>query len=198
MALTNGGTPYVVYSDAVNGFRATVRRFNGTSWVTVGSPGFSQGATAYTSIAFTTGNIPYVAFKDWFTADGRATVMHLINDNWTLVGSARFTPGESNFTKIVMAPGNIPHLSYSDALNGGKASVMKFTSGTWSYVGSPLISSGIANDTDMVIDAYGTHSWHSRISITATKPQSCATLNLDSDMQTPLSSLPSPLTETCF
>src|SRR5687767_548361 len=41
IAIDGSGTPYVVYSDYLNAGKATVMKYNGTSWVTVGSAGFS-------------------------------------------------------------------------------------------------------------------------------------------------------------
>lgn len=49
MALDSSGNPYVAYQD--NGERATVMHWNGSSWNTVGSAGFSAGNVTYTSIA---------------------------------------------------------------------------------------------------------------------------------------------------
>jgi hypothetical protein len=43
---------------AINGSRATVMKYNGISWVTVGIAGFSAGFVNFTSIALTESGIP--------------------------------------------------------------------------------------------------------------------------------------------
>jgi hypothetical protein len=39
----SSGTPYVVYQDSSLGKKITVKKFDGTNWVIVGAPGFSDG-----------------------------------------------------------------------------------------------------------------------------------------------------------
>jgi hypothetical protein len=68
------GTPYIAYIDGSNSERVTVMKFNGTSWGSVGSSGFSAGEASYTSLYVHDGT-PYVAYKDRANSD-KATVMY--------------------------------------------------------------------------------------------------------------------------
>ena len=67
-------TPYVAYQSYAQGNRASVRRFDGASWVPVGNLRFSAGAADYLSMAIGPDDVPYVVFRD-ATAAQRITVM---------------------------------------------------------------------------------------------------------------------------
>jgi hypothetical protein len=63
--LDGSNTPYVAYRDNGNGGRASVMRYNGSSWEYVGTAGFSPGRVYSTSLKLDSSNMPYVAFKDY-------------------------------------------------------------------------------------------------------------------------------------
>jgi hypothetical protein len=77
LAFSPSGEPYVAYED-LSSFpegKATVINYNGVTWSTVGSSGFSAGEVNYTSIAFSSTEYePYVAYED-FVNSQKATVM---------------------------------------------------------------------------------------------------------------------------
>jgi len=60
--------------DYWNSTKATVMKYNGSNWVTVGSAGFSTGQAKFTSLAFDGSGTPYVAYTDYGNG-GNATVM---------------------------------------------------------------------------------------------------------------------------
>jgi len=63
----------VAYVDEANGTKATVMKYDGSSWVPVGTGILSVGETKFTSLAFNNG-VLYVAFGDQAN-EGKATVM---------------------------------------------------------------------------------------------------------------------------
>ncbi len=70
------GNPYVSFADENVTDEAMVMEYSASSWVTVGSPHFSDGATSYNSLAFDAAGNPYVAYEDENIANGnRVTVM---------------------------------------------------------------------------------------------------------------------------
>src|SRR5690606_39370424 len=64
MALNSNDELYVAYSDGIYLYWGTVKKFNGSSWETVGNQGFSNEQIYYTSLAFSSDNEPYVAYAD--------------------------------------------------------------------------------------------------------------------------------------
>src|SRR5688572_30719459 len=97
IAIDDSGTPYVAYRDEDNSYKTTVRKFNGTNWVTVGSAGFSAGAASHTSIAIDGSGTPYVVYRDAGNSD-KATMMKFNGTNWVTVGSAGFSAGAVFYT----------------------------------------------------------------------------------------------------
>lgn len=120
--------PYVAYQSLADGVgKATVMKFDGTSWVNVGTAGFSAGVSDYTSLAFNPStNEPYVAYLDG--ANGRkATVMMFDGTSWVDVGAAGFSAGIAEYTSLAFNPStNQPYVAYMDIMNDGKATVMKY------------------------------------------------------------------------
>jgi len=148
-------TPYVAFSDYVNGTKATVMKYGGTNWTFVGSGAFSAAGVGYTTIAIDGSGTPYVAFSDYANY-AKATVMKCNGSNWAIVGSAAFSPGGANFTSIAIDGSGTPYIVYSDAYNAQKATVKKFNGSSWVAVGSAGFSTGQANFTSIAIDGSGT------------------------------------------
>ncbi len=74
LAIDASGTLYVVYGDASNGSKATVKKFDGSSWTTVGLAGFSSGIAGNPTLAIDASGTPFVAFSDT-TEHKKARVM---------------------------------------------------------------------------------------------------------------------------
>jgi hypothetical protein len=64
LAIDSNNVPYVAYYDGANSDKATVKKYNGTNWETVGSLGFSSGMASYISFVIDDNNIPYVSYMD--------------------------------------------------------------------------------------------------------------------------------------
>lgn len=163
MAMHNS-TPYVVYSEQNAGssssFKASVKKFDGTTWSYVGSLGFSAGRANYTSIDFnTTSGEPYVAYQD--VANGNKTTVKKFNGvSWVNVGTPGFSGGviaTYQCIKIDNTTG-IPYVAMRYRGTGSSApyqlKIMKFNGNTWVNAASGGVVSGVtgASGVSMFID----------------------------------------------
>ena len=151
IAIDGNGTPYIVYRDGSNSNKASVKKYNGSSWVIVGGAGLSAGTVTYTTIAIDGSGTPYVAYQDGGNSN-KATVMKYNGSGWVTVGSAGFSAGRVNYPDLAIDGSGTPYVVYQD---GGMATVMKFNGSSWVTVGSAGFS-GYAYYVSIAIDAGGT------------------------------------------
>jgi hypothetical protein len=64
LAFDATGNPYLSYQHGGLGNKASVMKFNGTTWVNVGLPGFSASVSAHNGIAIDGNDNPYVIYFD--------------------------------------------------------------------------------------------------------------------------------------
>ena len=71
------GSPYVAFSEITNknSQKATVMRYDGSTWGYVGINGFSSGESSWNKLAFSSNGQPYVAFEDYGN-EKKATVIY--------------------------------------------------------------------------------------------------------------------------
>lgn len=153
---TYNNIPYIAFRDQSNGAKASVMKFNGTTWEYVGNAGFSDGVAGDTKIQFDNNGVLHVAFSD-NSRSGKATVMKFNGTSWEVVGSAGFTAGNSFYYGFKFDKNNVPYLSYMDGVSGGgnKLSVKKFNSisNAWETVGTDRFSSSYVGWTSLAFDS---------------------------------------------
>ncbi len=154
MAIDIGGVPYVAYEDSLNGFSATVMKYNGSAWVNVGNPSFSAGEADFIRVAISNAEVPYVCYTD-FGNGGKATVMKYDGSAWAPVGSVGFSDGEAHFTTIAIDEAGTPYLAYSDMSDSGKIHVVRFDGSNWIPVGGGGFSVGLAYRTAIALTSTG-------------------------------------------
>ncbi|MGZ4098698.1 MAG: T9SS type A sorting domain-containing protein, partial [Bacteroidia bacterium] len=131
----------------------TVKKFDGTSWVTVGGAPVSTGQATYLDFAIDPSGVPYVFYTD-YSVSNKGTVKKFDGTNWVTVGPLGFTAGQCGSNSMVIDKTGVPYVCFNDAGNGGGVSVMKFNGSNWVYVGAP--SCVRAGPYNMVLDTAGT------------------------------------------
>lgn len=152
IAIDGSGTPYAAYEDWANSHKVTVMKYNGSSWVTVGSAGISVGWASWISLAIDGSGTPYLVFDD-DGIGGKASVLKYNGSSWVNVGIAGCSAGSVDYTSIAIDGSGTPYIAYLDHFYN-KSIVMKYNGSSWVNVGSScgLDSSGI---TSIAIDNSG-------------------------------------------
>jgi hypothetical protein len=156
LAFAPDGTPYVAYVDNYSN-RATVKKFNGTSWVTVGAVA-SVGSTAYESLAFAPDGTLYLAYEDVYNNQG-ATVMKYNGSSWVTVGSVGFglttasgTASTTTYQSLAISPNGTPYLAFSATIISSGYIVPE----AWKFDGSAGVEMSVTvipGETDAVFES---------------------------------------------
>ncbi len=125
LSISPDNTLYIAYQDGANNQKATVMKFDGSSWILVGSAGFSAGIVEYITIDISSDGIPYVAYSD-FANNNKATVMKFDGNSWVSVGLIEFSTGEADYTSLVFSLNDTLYVAYVDDTNNNKAIIMKY------------------------------------------------------------------------
>ena len=159
LVIGSDNIPYLAYGDTSVGIpfqpneRATVVKWNGTAWVPVGIPRFSQGPIAYfPSLILDSSNTPYLAYVEIVNGINKLTVMKFNSTTWVPVGDPVVSGGIIQYTSLAIDSNNVPYVAYIDA-NNGKATVMKFNGTTWVPVGAQGFSAGGILFPSLALDA---------------------------------------------
>lgn len=154
IAISSNGTPYVAYVEPLSQ-KMTVKKFDGTSWVGVGSEGFTPGAVNRTSITIGVDGTPYVLFGD-STKNNIATVMKFNGTTWETVGNQSISQGPAFTLHIIIDKSGTPYILFYDQNCDDKVFVKKFDGTNWITLGGGPISLEYAEEANFTLDSAGT------------------------------------------
>lgn len=151
IAFDSNDVLYVVYSEAgEEGSKASVMKFNGSSWVQVGKARFSSANVEMPKLIFDHDNVPYVAYvSDWNY--GKVGMKKFNGTDWVQVGAEGFA---SVYGVVNIAVDSIgtPYVAFVDY--DLKANVMKFEGINWVQVGKAGFTPGYnINEISLAIDS---------------------------------------------
>ena len=155
---TAAGTPYVAFVDGNNNYKASVMKFDGTAWNTLGSAGISPGTTFNYSFTIDKFGTPYIAYID-ATLSNAINVKKFDGNDWvSLDGQNSCTAGGCYGLSIKTDANGIPYLAfnqYSSPFSANTLNVQKFDGSNWVAVGAPDIST---SDADYISVAFGNNN----------------------------------------
>lgn len=162
VAIGKKDTPYVAFIDQDHNDAVSVMKYNGSSWVYVGAPGFSntvfqnpQEANLILKID-TTGK-PYVMYEDSLVPP--FSVMTFNGSNWVFLDSAGLNiigNDQAYALSMDIAPGGTPYIAFIDGNQSYKATVAEYTNGGWQVLGGARFTPGSADVPCLKIDKTGT------------------------------------------
>jgi hypothetical protein len=135
--------------------QGTIMKFNGTAWVPVGTPGFTQNFSHHSDFTFGNGDTLYYSYADGSSsAMSRAAVMMYNGTAWSSIGSM-LTTGECQYSSLAFSSDGTLYLGMIDnGIPNGGMIVKKYTGGTWSDVGGtmPVSDPAGAAYADLALD----------------------------------------------
>ena len=142
---------YVVFVDYEQNSKATVRKYDGKKWSSVGIRGFSESFVSITDIAIDRYDRLYVIYKD-NNYNGKATVKMFNGTDWEDVGPPGFSSGSiSSVAAINIGSDDRPYIAYDI---GGSGLIVQYFNGTdWQNVGTPGFYSNIPFSLKLVLDS---------------------------------------------
>ena len=149
MAVSSTNELYCAYADNSYSDKLVVKKFNGTSWVSVGTDGFTPSAASWVDIELNSADEPYVVYRD-NSVSGKASVMKFNGTSWVDVGTPGISAGNAWFEDIEFDESDTPYIAYSDFSDNSKAFVKSFNGTSW--VDLPLgVSSGSAGNVSLQV-----------------------------------------------
>lgn len=158
IAIASDNTPYVFYrgtgdSSASNG---VVKKFNGSSWVTVGASVAPSIYIRTTALALDSNDVPYVSYGTAVTGNAMNIVVKKFDgSSWQEVGTTNFSTQNINFYEtlvpIAFDSQNNAYIVYKDVTTNTLL-VKKFDGTTWTLLGNGSSSFAGSDGTIAVKD----------------------------------------------
>ncbi|MGB0432542.1 MAG: SprB repeat-containing protein, partial [Bacteroidia bacterium] len=118
----------------MNRDKATVVKFDGSKWTTVGQRAFTIDGAYYFGLEITSKDSLFIGFSDG-DQSGKGSVMKWDGTQWKYVGSPGFTDGFTSEISLTISPNDSLYFACRDQGNNSYATAYKFNGNAW--VGLP-------------------------------------------------------------
>lgn len=149
IAFAPDNTPYVAFTDfagSANG-KATVMKFDGTSWSIVGTY-VSSGSSSYPEVRIASDGTPYCAFID-AGLGGLPVVKKFENNAWVAIATSVSASVSKNLSFQLNAMDQ-PVVSFTDVVNSNRLTVRTFDGTNWNAIGTAGFSPSAVGGTGAV------------------------------------------------
>jgi hypothetical protein len=126
LAIDGSGTPYVAckhLGSDINYNKILVRKYDGASWVQVGSTSASSNGGSNPSLAINSNDTPCVAFQE---GTNGIIARKYNGTGWSLVGSGYVSAGLAYTPSLAIDNSDDAYIAFQDGVNSNKATVMRY------------------------------------------------------------------------
>lgn len=125
------GTAYVASwgTDA----KATLYKYDGSSWSPLGTDGISTGVAYYQSVKIDPSGTPYMVFSDDGISEKAIVMKYTVENGWEQIGETASKSG-ADYVSIAFSESGVPHLAFRDNWSIRRTTVMKLASVGYSEI----------------------------------------------------------------
>lgn len=133
LLFNNLNEPVILYVDGYRSSKASLKKYQDSNWIDIGTTGISRGNTNSISF-FVKNNVQYIAYNEVENLN-KITVKKFINSSWETVGSSGFTGANAQQISMVVDSNENIFVAYQDYTNNYKINVKKFDGVSWTDLG---------------------------------------------------------------
>ncbi len=142
---------YVAFQDGSQANSLSVRRFDGTNWISFGQA-VSSNVAGSINLEFSSSNTAYLSYRDGFSP-GPAMVQKQGGMFWSYFGTNNQSPGGAQYISLTLLSNIHPVQAYCDLSANFKMSVKVYhpDSDTWSYLGGQGFTTAAVGFNDIAV-----------------------------------------------
>ncbi len=147
--------PYIAYSDSSspnNAFRGILKKYNGSTWQTIGGDYFTSNSTYHLNLKFNANGEPHVLFAS-ASDNNKAVVARFKSGLWGFLNSNYFSSGAIQWSSLSFDSSNKTLAAFADGGLSSKASVKSHNGTAWSNLGAAGFSIGAASQVSIAYDS---------------------------------------------